>query len=283
MATSSLNSNGLFLRTPQRTSESPQSTKLRSKGASEQAIIFDNSLIFGKGFSKVSKKESNIVSQLISDGVLNFNGTIDMSQIGKIHKKSLWLYIRYIWQFNHTTHDVYRRMSKDSEVHIDTPLAHNFVKEVLANMSLYRQNIDPSVEEAIAVTSTDLASFINATIQSQQVIVPMISNLLDLMMQRLKEDADLHVGVRDGLQTHVNMRIPVTLSLKENSEETADGYQNNNGNTPKSYERVDTHLVNSINGAKALHVEVRIGGACAIKQHQSASDTIRRSMLRCKK
>lgn len=269
-------------------------TNRNGKSNPELAVTFKNPLIFGRGFGKVSKNDTCIVFQLINEGILNFDGTINLERIesgvggeGSVeYRKSLWLYIRYIWQHNHDTHDTFARMSKDSEANIDTPLAENFIKEVLDYMSPYTSHNDPTVEDAISITPITLAKFVNETLLAKkaEIKVPMISSLLDLMMQKLKSDTEklnTEYGNQNTseIRSHVNMKIPVTFSMKDGMNTNVNTAMNSMNYRPMASARL-VHITNTNDDndqqSHALKVKVKLGGG-------RSSQSVRGSVLRRKK
>jgi len=126
--------------------------------------------IFGKGFISGLSMTSCAVAKLVNDNVLNMDGTIDRTDVEaytRLQKRSLWLYIYYLWQQNKDRVDVFARMSKTVPGGGSKASAPNFISEVVRHLS----NKGHIVVDNKNPTKEDLVDFVNLVIEEYNEVV----------------------------------------------------------------------------------------------------------------
>lgn len=186
------------------------SSKTSQKRKQDTYLSFDNSLIFGKEFTRSSKLNGCGLFDLLQSGILNFDGKVtNVKEDAKTSdiKKKLWLYIRYLWFHNYATNSTFAKMSKDMDVNRSTPCARNFIYQVLVFKKKRVPKPDTlNIKDALQITSKDLADFINQVLDSDSKInIPILLHMLKLVMQKIG-NIDLA-----SLKKEVKMQVPVTI------------------------------------------------------------------------
>ena len=134
--------------------------------------------IFGKGFISGLSMTSCVVAKLVNDNILNMDGTIDRTDIeayARLQKRSLWLYIYYLWQQNHDRVDVFARMSKSVPGGGVKASSSNFVSEVVRHLSVKGHVVVDHSNPA----KEDLVEFVNLVIEeySEVVTIPFLEGI----------------------------------------------------------------------------------------------------------
>lgn len=172
--------------------ESQQPLPSKPKRATS-GITFDNKLIFGQGFSHAGKTDGCAIVQLIENNILEFDGTLSLTNIGALEVKDAWLYIRYLWHNNHAEPGMheFHMMSKDQTPESQLPWARHFVAQVLTYLEIHTTTID--LQDALRITKADLVNFTNHLIKKYKDVIkiPVITNVLNMVMTKLKVDANV--------------------------------------------------------------------------------------------
>lgn len=188
-------------------------------------IKFSNPDIFGKGFSRITKGNDAVVVSLVSQGILSFDGSIDLQQdISQVDKKLLWQYMRYLWHHNHSKPelaDEFKEMTLKNTAH-----ARGFVARVL-----HRNPETVTTMDGISISQYDIANYINQLIKNYSTVIeiPILSNLMKVIMSKLGQDTSFaYEYYMDGQQaTHADASSQLTtilpVTIKRFEETNADG------------------------------------------------------------
>lgn len=201
----------------------PSKSRSKSKSAKSQrvpTIVYSNSDIFGTNFTRSANNEGCVIAKLLKDGVLNPDGTIDVTQLDPevgIEKKNLWLYIRYLWSVNHENTDVKILSEISSQEAPGTTNAKEFVQRVF-NFARRYNNVgtqrEVTVEDAVALNWRDLVEFINHVVEINidTIKVPVLESIINVVLKKLKGD------IQDGEGTQSRtMSIPIKVKYYSNT------------------------------------------------------------------
>lgn len=155
-------------------------------------ISFNNAKYFGYEFAKLRRNMECSLIQLLLRGLINFDGSIDVSAFtSDVTISHVWFYIYYLWRFNHRHVEEFRNMSYNTNVQIDKPSPEKFLIEVKAHYdSSIREYVvrNPDGESGLFVTRAELATFVNNILRDNtNVRIPGLEQLFIKMEIKLEE------------------------------------------------------------------------------------------------
>jgi len=192
---------------------------------SNDGISFKNDLIFGKGFSRAAK-DGSVVTKMLSNGTLLFNGAIDKNQLSILDKKTVWLYLRYIWKCNKNNpafdNTFYGMTSSDFT---DAASALGFVRNVIAfegTMDINSADTNALVKAASELRIETLIDYVNDIVNQHKeyIEIPILQNVIQLVMDKLLSNSDVPKN---------DESIPVAINYMDSSGKII------NGQKPEEY------------------------------------------------
>ena len=179
------------------------------------SISFKNKTIFGNGIPRSTKGDACNVLRLLSSGHLSFDGIIEESYAtNKNSKSNLWLYLRYIWIYNHMKPSFADDFKFANGTHLQQ--GHLSARGLVAHV-LGVQPQDVTEAAAQSITSEKLIAYINGLLRKHSgdiVDIPFLQSILKAVLVKL-----------DGLPTNNNTNgqmmtaqkfTPTTVPIKVN-------------------------------------------------------------------
>ena len=110
-------------------------------------------------------------------GVLNYDGSIDVTAFDRVGKKELWVYIYYIWKTNYEKIMFFQQMSDPRYP------ARASAEQFVTTVRQYLRGLYPPIETNIYIEKKELVTFINKMILDYKPELP----VLTLLFQRLEQ------------------------------------------------------------------------------------------------
>jgi len=141
----------------------------------EPKLSFSNPLYFGKNFHRMVRKDGSLgrtieylLMKMLTQGVMNFDGTVDMEFVEETTKEQLWTYILYLWKNNVDIKVFYEmgdeHMPSKSKIPVYKPNPDKFVNVVKDVLKMYVLPTEMRAQTQYPSTYLDnweLMSFIN--------------------------------------------------------------------------------------------------------------------------
>lgn len=142
-----------------------------------QRISFANPQIFGRGYLAYRRNLRCTIMNMIMKGVLNYDGSVDVTAFDKVGKKELWVYIYYIWKTNYEKIQFFQQMCDPKYP------ARASAEQFVMTVRHYLRNQYPPIEANVYIEKKELITFINKIILDYRPDLP----VLTLLFQRLEQ------------------------------------------------------------------------------------------------
>ena len=185
---------------------------------SSNNISFSHTLYFGEGFANIKRSSmlNCVLTNLVMDGILNFDGTMDEDAVSlnpRIRKRDLWAYVYYLWKHNHKKHAVFARMTAQRRGKTTEASATGFVTSVRLELEgIHAIDIQPFLSKQ------NVAMFVNhiVRINGDKLINPLLISMFDRMETMFKQK---DLKLRQEL-TELNARVIELNRLVSNTNQT---------------------------------------------------------------
>jgi len=139
----------------------------------KQKLAFNNKTIFGLNFKNSIEDSFCKTSKMFFTGKINLDGRIYEQQPDAFKKSELWAYIYYLYYYNNSDVDIFRRM-KSQNNQANAILFYNTVK-----------NTNIEEETVPQITTLQLIQFINMVLDQEDIINPMFDYLHVLLDRKV--------------------------------------------------------------------------------------------------
>jgi hypothetical protein len=199
-----------------------------------RTLYFGGTYFPGK---KITTIKCTVINMLLN-GALNFDGSIDLTKVQNIPKTDLWIYIFYLWKKNKENIEVFGRMSDPDDIETPSELAFvNVVKSELETVIIDEEKqIYHTPEEYLS--KKDLGMFLNlimkryAASMNMQILVNMYTQVikqfekkdtelqkkyaeLDALHQAAMSTQPITIRTSTANARPTNSRMTVTVELKD--------------------------------------------------------------------
>lgn len=160
-------------------------------------ITFDHTEIFGANFPALSGRDHCIVTNILEH--LELNGSVRAD--AAIEVRELWLYIYYLHKHNKDV-EIFKQMSNDRT----SASAQNFVSVV--------QRTNNLAETSEAISRESLVYFINNTINTYHLSIPILSHIANIVIQKLQEETTENQEMFEELQDNIKALQQATFKTR---------------------------------------------------------------------